>query len=275
MELRWLGVAGVELQSDGQILAIDPYFTRMPLRRMLERMHSDERLVAAQLPRCDFVLVTHPHYDHLADVPAVVRNTGATALGSANACRLLAALSVPAQQVRHVGVGDSLALGDFKVEVLAGEHGKIPLGRLFNRSLSPHLRLPLRAWDYRMDCCFSFLVHAAGYRMLVGPGNYPAEAPAVDVLCIGVINSPESYRSLLRCARPQVVVPIHWDDLVRPLAQPVRPMLAPPDWTIPPLRRVDLAGFASMIRAMCPTTQVMIPEIFRLYSLKDMLSTNF
>src|SRR5512137_2297982 len=107
MELRWLGVAGIELRLNGQTLAIDPYFTRAPLRRMLERMHPDRRLVAGQLPRCDYVLVTHPHYDHLADVPEVVRNTGATALGSANACRLLAALGVPAQQVRQIGAGDS------------------------------------------------------------------------------------------------------------------------------------------------------------------------
>jgi hypothetical protein len=270
MELRWLGVAGIELRSDGQILAIDPYFTRMPLRRMLGllgRMQSDERLVADQVPRCDFVLVTHPHYDHLADVPEVVHNTGAIALGSANACRLLAALGVPARQVRQVGVGDSLALGDFRVEVLAGKHGQIPLAGLFNRRLSPRLRPPLRAWDYRMDRCFSFLVRAAGYRVLVGPGEYPEEAPAVDVLCIGVINSPECYRSLLRRARPQVVVPIHWDDFFRPLSQPIRPMLAPPAWRIPPLRRVDLAGFAQMIRTLSPATQVITPEIFHPYRL--------
>jgi L-ascorbate metabolism protein UlaG (beta-lactamase superfamily) len=278
MEFRWLGVAGIELQADGQILAIDPYFSRMPLRRMLGplgRVRSDARLVADRVPRCDFVLITHPHYDHLADVPEVVRTTGATAFGSDNAGRLLAALGVPAQQFRQVGVGDSLALGGFRVEVLAGKHGKIPLAGLFNRPLSPRLRPPLRAWDYRMDRCFSFLIHAAGYRVLVGLGEYPAQAPAADVLCVGVINSPECYRSLLRRARPRVVIPIHWDDLFRPLSQPTRPMLAPPAWRIPPLRRVDLAGFAQMIRTMSPATRVIIPERFHSYQLKDVLSTIF
>jgi len=274
MEFRWLGVAGIELRSGGQILAIDPYFTRVPLRRMLGllgRMQSDARLVAGQVPRCDFVLVTHPHYDHLADVPEVVHNTGATALGSANACRLLAALGVPRQQVRQIRIGDSLALGDFRVEVLPGKHGNIPLAELFNRRLSPRLRSPLRIWDYRMDCCFSFLVRAAGYRVLVGLGEYPEEAPPADVLCVGVINSPECYRSLLRRARPQVVVPIHWDDFFRPLSKPIHPMLAPPAWAIPPLRRIDLAGFACMIRAMSPATQVIIPEIFHLYRFVDIV----
>ena len=271
MEFRWLGVAGIELRSDGQVLTIDPYFTRMPLRRLPGRMQSDGRAVASQVSRCDFVLVTHPHYDHLADVPEVVHNTGATAFGSANACRLLAALGVPAQQVRQIRVGDSLALGDFCVEVLPGKHGKIPLAGLFNRRLSPRLKPPLRAWDYRMDCCFSFLVHAAGYQVLVGLGEYPEQAPAADLLCVGVINSPGCYRSLLRRARPQVVVPIHWDDFFRPLSKPIHPMLAPPAWTIPPLRRVDLAGFEQMIRAMSPTTQVIIPELFHPYRLVEIV----
>ncbi len=271
MELRWLGVAGIELRLGSQTLAIDPYFTRASLRRMLGRMHSDRRLVAGQLPRCDYVLVTHPHYDHLADVPEVVRNTGAIVLGSANACRLLAALGVPARQVRQISAGDSLALGDFRVEVLPGQHGKIPLAGVFNRPLSSRLRPPLRAWDYRMDCCFSFLVHAAGYRVLVGLGEYPAEAPGIDLLCIGVINSPECYQSLLQRARPQVVVPIHWDDLFRPVSQPTHPMLAPPAWRIPPLRRVDLAGFVHMVHAMFPATQVIVPEIFRPYKLVEII----
>jgi hypothetical protein len=162
-----------------------------------------------------------------------------------------------------------LALGDFRVEVLPGKHGKVPLAGLFNRRLSPRLRPPLRAWDYRMDCCFSFLVHAAGFRVLVGLGEYPEEAPPVDVLCVGVVNAPECYRLLLWRARPQIVVPIHWDDFFRPLSKPIRPMLAPPAWAIPPLRRIDLAGFEQMIRAMSPITQVIIPEIFHPFSPKN------
>ncbi len=50
-------------------------------------------------PRCDFVLVTHAHWDHLMDVPDVVLNTGATALGSANTCQLLALLGVAPEPI--------------------------------------------------------------------------------------------------------------------------------------------------------------------------------
>jgi hypothetical protein len=44
-------------------------------------------------------------------------------------------------------------------------------------------------------------------------------------------------------------------------------MLKPPTWTIPPLQRVNLAGFSRMIEQMAPGTKVIIPELFRLYNL--------
>jgi len=34
LELRWLGVAGIELRVNEQILVIDPFVTRPPFRRM-------------------------------------------------------------------------------------------------------------------------------------------------------------------------------------------------------------------------------------------------
>jgi hypothetical protein len=118
-----------------------------------------------------------------------------------------------------------------------------------------------------MDSCLGFLIQAGGRRVLVGAAEYPEGATATDVLFAGVFYSRACYRSLLQRARPRVVVPIHWDDMFRPLSQPIRPMLQPPAWAIPPLQRVNLAGFSRMIEQMAPGTKVIIPELFRLYNL--------
>jgi L-ascorbate metabolism protein UlaG (beta-lactamase superfamily) len=258
----------IELKVDDQILVIDPYFTRIPFRRMwFGRIRPDGSLSAEQVPRCDFILVTHSHWDHLLDVPDVAHNTSATVLGSPNTCRLLVASGVPEEQIRLIGTGDSLALGSFQVEVLPAEHGKIPLDKLFNGPLSAHLRPPLRAWDCRMDSCLAFLIQAGEQRVLVGAAEYPEQGTTPDILFVGVTYSPARYRSLLQRARPPVVVPIHWDDMFRPLSKPIRPMLQPPAWAIPPLQRVNLAGFSQMIEQMAPGTKVIIPELFRLYNL--------
>jgi hypothetical protein len=85
----------------------------------------------------------------------------------------------------------------------------------------------------------------------------------------GVLASRNHYKTLLASVRLRVLVPIHWDDLFRPLTKPLRPMLAPPRLAWPPLRRLDLPRFACMIAAISPKTRVIIPEIFRLYDVAE------
>jgi len=308
MRFRWLGVGGVELSVDDQTLAIDPYFTRIPLWRMaFGRVRPDRALIANQIPRCDFVLVTHAHVDHLMDVPDVVRNTGAVALGSPNTCRLLEASGVPAQQVREIVAGDRLTLGRFRVEVLPADHvavaGWQPLQYKGKRSgsfqykgkrsgsfsgpLPPDPRPPLRARDYLMDCCFGFLVEIEGQRLLHCPG----QAVSAEVLTIKPVWTRSHYESLLRGARPRIVIPVHWDDFTRPLSKPVRPMVAPFNMKrrptaptadsrgrsgaalsgqlIAPLKRIDLAQFEHMVKQIAPETRVLIPEVSRIYDLSE------
>jgi L-ascorbate metabolism protein UlaG (beta-lactamase superfamily) len=264
IQLRWLGVAGIELRAADQVLVIDPYLTRVPFWRVVfGRLHPEPALITQYIPRCDFVLVTHSHFDHLMDVPAVVRHTGALALGSSNTCRLLALSGVPAEQIREIDVGDRLVLGDFRVQVFLAEHATFWGWLPFSGPLRPNLRPPLRARDYRMDRCFSFLVQVGGHRLLHCPG--PA-LPA-DVLLVKPLGTRPRYESLLRGVRPRVVIPVHWDDFGRPLSKLVRPMLAPSGRAIPPLRRIDLAQFERMIERTAPETKVLIPEMFRPYDL--------
>ena len=269
IRFRWLGVGGVELHIGSQTLLIDPYLTRVPLWRIgVGRVRSDGELVAQKTPRCDVVLVTHAHIDHLLDVPAVVRHTGAIALGPSNACRLLAASGVPAAQIREIEAGDRLTLGEFQVEVLPAGHTTIAGWLPFSRPLPRDLRPPLHGRDYRMDRCLGFLIEAGGCRLLHCPGR---AAPA-EVLTVKPLGTRAHYESLLPGVRPRIVIPVHWDHFGRPLSKPVRPLVVPSGRAIPPFERVDLAQFRRMVRQIVPGTQVLVPEMFRAYDLVDDLS---
>ena len=264
---RWLGVAGIELRANDQILVIDPFFTRPPIWRMwFGRVHPNRSLIAKKIQRCHFVLVTHAHWDHVMDVPEVVRHTGATAFGSPNACQLLVALGVPEEQIHKIEGGDKLLLGEFEVEVLPAEHRKTPIDRFINGPLPANLLPPLRLRDYRMDHCFSFLVHISEYRLLCGEQPVPA-----DVLFAVPLNTLPYYESLLRHVQPQAIIPIHWDDPFRPLSKPVRPMFKLPAWAIPPLQRMDPSEFKQEIEEIAPETTVLIPEMFRTYTLSHLM----
>jgi L-ascorbate metabolism protein UlaG (beta-lactamase superfamily) len=271
-EMRWLGVAGIELRAKEQILVIDPFVTRPPFRRMWwGRVRSDTTLAAATVPHGDFVLVTHAHWDHVMDVPAVIEQTRAAAFGSPNTCQLLAILGVPEEHLHEIKVGDQLTLGTFQVGVFPAEHALV-LGRTFaSGPLAPHLRPPLRMRDYRMDACFSFLIEVGGLRFLDWSSERVHFAPQADVLFVKPQQERDYYEVLLGVVQPRIVIPIHWEDFMRPLSQPLRPMLKPPRLAFPPLARVDLTAFRQLIKRIAPQTQVLLPEIFRLYELSAFL----
>jgi len=261
IQFRWLGVAGIELTAGDQVLVIDPFFSRFPFWRMWwGPVVPDHALIAARIPRCDFVLVTHPHWDHLMDVPDVARNSGATVLGSGNTCQVLALCGVPVNQIQRLETGDQVALGNFQVTVLPAEHETF-LGRpLIAGPIAADRRPPLRARDYRMDVCFSFLIEVAGHRLFYGPGENPEPSRPIDVQFVGPFAPRRYYEVVLRRVRPKVIVPVHWDDFFRPLSQPIRPLFIP-------FRPTGLAQFQRLLQAISPETEVMLPELFRTYTI--------
>jgi len=269
---RWLGVAGIELQVRDEILIIDPCLTRPAMQQAwFGRVHPDRELIAQKIQRCDYVLVTHAHYDHVMDVPDVVRNTGAVALGSPNTCRLLTACGVPKDQMREIGSRDKVRLGSFCVETLSAEHMKIP--GFGPGPLPDKLQPPLRLRDYRMDTCLSFLIQVDDLRLLDWSSIGPEPAPAADVLFVRLYEKQATYQALLEDTQPRLVIPVHWDDLFRPASKPTRPWLKPPSCTFPPLQRMDPARFKGIIEGMKPGVDVLIPEIFRVYRIQPGVET--
>ena len=259
LTFRWLGVAGVELNAGGQVLTLDPFFTRPSLVDMLRPLNPNPSLAAEKLPICHFVLVTHSHYDHLLDVPEVLRHTGAVAYGSANTCQLLRLLGTPAAQVHEIHRGDKLSLGAFKVEVIAGQHNWIPFGSIFNGRLRPDMHPPLRAQDYRMDVCLGYCITVLGSRLLV----CAAEPQLADILFAVAQESRGYYLRLFQGIQPHTFVPIHWDIFTRPLNKPLRRFARP--------GRIPLWQLTRLARQTLPGINVIIPEIFREYSVEKLV----
>lgn len=257
LTFRWLGVAGVALESSGQILAIDPFFTRPTLLQMLRPLVSNSTLAAEKLPECQYVLVTHSHYDHLLDVAGIVRHSGAAAFGSPNTCQLLRLLGISSSQVHEVSVGDHLALGGFEVEVIRGQHSSIPFGQIFNGKLQPGLQPPLRVWDYRMDVCLGYFITVQDVRLLVCAVN---PQPA-DVLFVVAQEPKEYYLRLFQGTQPSTFVPIHWDNFTRPLDEPLRRFTRP--------GRLSLEQLVNLAQQSVPRVKVVVPELFREYPLKE------
>src|SRR5882672_5504297 len=75
VEVLWLGQAAVRLTSPGgKVIVIDPYITQNPKTPA-------EWKDLSKLGKVDAILVTHGHGDHVGDVAALQKMTGAPVLG--------------------------------------------------------------------------------------------------------------------------------------------------------------------------------------------------
>jgi L-ascorbate metabolism protein UlaG (beta-lactamase superfamily) len=112
--MRWLGTACFELVlQDGKHLLIDPF--------MDDSINSPTK--ADQIEACDYMFLTHGHWDHVLDVGKITRRFAPPVY-----CNQAAAESVTRLQgvdkdlITVLGAGDAATLPGFKAEVLRGVH---------------------------------------------------------------------------------------------------------------------------------------------------------
>jgi L-ascorbate metabolism protein UlaG (beta-lactamase superfamily) len=69
--ITWLGHSCFALEADGQRLLIDPFLN-----------DNSAAPIKATQAEADFILLTHGHFDHVADAPAIAKRTGASVLAN-------------------------------------------------------------------------------------------------------------------------------------------------------------------------------------------------
>ena len=81
--ITFLGHAGFLLENGDHRVAIDPFLTGNPVATM-----------KAEDVRCNFIVLTHGHADHIGDTVAIAKANGATVAAAFEICDYLAAQSV-------------------------------------------------------------------------------------------------------------------------------------------------------------------------------------
>ena len=115
MRLKWYGTATILLEQDGTQLLFDPF---LPLNTKVFQPP------VAELAETDNILVTHGHFDHIAHIPAILKqSTQKTMVYCTHKPREgLIAKGVDSGIIRKISPGDELNIGHFIVRVLKGKH---------------------------------------------------------------------------------------------------------------------------------------------------------
>ena len=76
--LRWLGHGCWLINTGGKTLILDPFLNDSPTA-----------VVKADQVKADFVLVSHGHFDHVADAASIAKRCGATVVSNFEICEWL------------------------------------------------------------------------------------------------------------------------------------------------------------------------------------------
>jgi L-ascorbate metabolism protein UlaG (beta-lactamase superfamily) len=226
IRVTYLGVNGFQFENGGHTLLVDPYFTRVGLwtGALNERIESNPNRVSDGLrhvrPNIGAILVTHAHFDHLLDVPEIMRRTHARLIAGPTAVRLVEWFGIPPNKCGAVRPGNIRKVGPFTIRTLAAQHD-----RLFGKVPFPEkatLSKPVNASDWVVGEPLAFLIEAAGKRIYIDSGGIPGASPAVEhvdlaILGVALPDSRERFAEAIRQLQPRYILPSHQDDMFGPM----------------------------------------------------------
>jgi len=242
VRVTYLGTNGYQFEFRGHALLVDPYFSRVDLLSVAlgsriqpnaARINDGLRHLASGNCRTDAILVTHGHFDHLLDVPAVMARTRARLIASASSVDLVRRLpDAGASSGDAVKPGDVRRIGPWKIRVLSATHdrlfGKVPFDQTGSQAGSPAEALakagePQRAADWICGEPLAFLIEVNGQRIYIDSGGTPAQLPPneqVDLAILGMAlpDSRARLHAALERLHPRYILPSHQDDFFRPLS---------------------------------------------------------
>jgi L-ascorbate metabolism protein UlaG (beta-lactamase superfamily) len=284
--LEYMGAAGWRISDGTTVILIDPYLSRIlgpppPLAPPYSRMPGDTRQVYgwddvavpdveaidSHVPRADFILVTHTHYDHILDVPHIALRTHSTVIGTESTENVMRAYSVPEQQLITVRGGEDYEFGTFSVRAIPSLHSPLDHKHYFSSEKAPaNMKAPLTLQQMHPEGgTLAYLIRFHGHQILVFGGmNFierELEGLEPDVVLVGAASSrKEIYDYSGRLMRslhfPPLVLPTHWDNFLLP-------------YGVSQQASMDaLRSFIQEITAASPKSKVVVPKYFETISLE-------
>ena len=258
MKLQWLGTAGFKVEAGDNVFLIDPYLTRNEQARPAQSMRPAELSGAGQ------VFITHGHFDHLFDIPAIMSQGKSNVYCSEEAAATLARQGADSSRITAVKVDRySADFGGYTAQAFFSRHVKfdIPLvaralwriGTGYRRLSAVHSSYPpgqVMSWRFTIG---GYTIHHFG-----SAGSLPEElqrlaAGPTDLLLVplqGHTHICDIALEYVRVLKPRLVIPHHQDDFYPPIST-----------------CVDIAPFVAQVKKHCPGTGVRVMDFNEVITL--------
>ena len=186
INLKYNGHANILLKKDDMTILIDPFFTGNPVNK-----------VNPNEIQCNYILVSHAHFDHIGDAIEIVKRTGATIISTAEIATMVESQGCIAHAM-NIGGKFNFEFGYIKVTQAihsAGIEGGLACGFVIN--------------FYGKTIYFAGDTALFGDMQLIGKMNKLDYAllPIGGNFTMGIEESIEAIKMLT----PNIVIPIHYN----------------------------------------------------------------
>ena len=260
--LKWLGVAGWEIQIGHTVILIDPFLTRGEASLGAE-WKTDEAAVVNAIKRADYIFAGHSHADHIADIPFIAKKFGSKVIGSRTTTNIALTGGVDKSQLVTISGGEKLDFKDFSVQVIESEHGVLVRG---GRKVKPKFEEITRPWSgpimgnaFVEGGCYLYNFTFGKLRLLHQSTGGFIENNLTGLRSDFALLYPMQRNELavmLKALQPKTVFFHHFDRQFMPFAEGVT------DRTLGRTRRLT-----QDVNAIDKNIKVVIPKYFETYSL--------
>ena len=261
--LKWLGIAGWEIQIGQTTILIDPFLTRGEVNLGAE-WKTDEAAVLKAINRADYIFAGHSHADHIADIPFIAKKFGAKVIGSQTTTNIALTAGVDKSQLIIISGGEKLDFKDFSVQVIESVHGAVMRG---GRSRRPKFEEITRPWagplmgsSFVEGGCYLYYFTFGKHRVLhQSTGGFIEENLSglrPDIALLYPMNRNDA-AEMLKMLRPKSVFVHHFDEWRSPISE-----------GMPERNRKRAQRFANDVRALNPEIKTVIPEFFASFTLE-------
>jgi L-ascorbate metabolism protein UlaG (beta-lactamase superfamily) len=268
--MTYLGNAGWQIEAAHKVILVDPYLSEFgpapdendpdPI------LVPDQAQIDARIHRADYILITHGHPDHMLDAPYISNKTGAVIICTGSHANIARAYGVPDERLIIVLGGEDYQFEGFSLRIMPSLHSPL-FGKHYNNdprysgNTPAGLKAPLHESAYVEGGSLAYLLRIGGHRIFIhGSMNFienEIQNLRPDIAIIGAGKSrTENYdyagRIMRALGNPPIVLPQHWVHGAPISGAPIG---------AESLENVQ--QFAAEIKAVSPTTQVVIPEYFK------------
>ncbi len=252
MEIQWLGTAGFRIQTREACFLIDPYLSRNP------DASPHQPLTPKDLGPASHIFLSHGHFDHIMDIPAIARQTGGRVFCSPTAAHTLSDMGLDPARIETVeNEGVEIEFKGVKAKAFHSRHIRfdfnllattlVKIGRNLPKILPLFLNFPcgqVLSWQFELENRRIHFFGSGGstVKELDALSKYPPDILLVPLQ--GHSDICARAAQYVRILKPALVIPQHQDDFFPPISQ-----------------TVDISPFVDWVQKSCPGTQVRVMAV--------------